>query len=178
MSEAILAGGCFWCLEAVFQRLRGVDQVVSGYTGGQVEAPSYREVCSEDTGHAEAVRITFDPESITFRELLEVFFAVHDPTTRDRQGPDVGTQYRSAIYYRSEGQRETARQVIQELEEGGLYDAPIVTELEAAGEFYPAEEEHQDYYRRHPERMYCRAVISPKIRKLRDGFREKLRERS
>jgi len=164
---ATLAGGCFWCLEAVFQRLRGVVSVESGYTGGHVENPTYRQVCTGTTGHAEAVRITFDPEVISYRDLLDVFFEIHDPTTLNRQGADVGPQYRSAIFYHSEEQRATAESVIAELQAERYRDRPIVTEVVAAGEFYLAEPEHQDYYRRNPEAPYCRIVIAPKLAKLR-----------
>jgi len=164
---ATLAGGCFWCLEAVFQRLRGVVSVESGYTGGHFENPTYRQVCTGTTGHAEAVRITFDPEVISYRDLLDVFFEIHDPTTLNRQGADVGPQYRSAIFYHSEEQRATAESVIAELQAERYRDRPIVTEVVAAGEFYLAEPEHQDYYRRNPEAPYCRIVIAPKLAKLR-----------
>jgi peptide-methionine (S)-S-oxide reductase len=172
---ATLAGGCFWCLEAVFAELAGVDGVVSGYTGGRVENPGYPLVCSGTTGHAEAVQITFDPAAISYRDLLEVFFAFHDPTTRDRQGPDVGSQYRSAIFYHSADQRATAEAVMAELAAEGLWDDPIVTELAPAGRFWPAEAHHQDYYRNNASQPYCRAMIAPKLAKLRARYRERLR---
>jgi peptide-methionine (S)-S-oxide reductase len=172
---ATLAGGCFWCLEAVFQELRGVHSVTSGYTGGQVPNPSYRQVCSGTTGHAEAVRIVFDPAVVSYRELLQVFFATHDPTTRHRQGADVGPQYRSAIFYHSPEQQATAEAVIAELTRDDVFGAPIVTERVPAGEFYPAEDYHEDYYARNREQPYCRIVIDPKVAKLRKQFREKLK---
>ncbi|HXF96888.1 MAG TPA: peptide-methionine (S)-S-oxide reductase MsrA [Gemmatimonadales bacterium] len=172
---ATLAGGCFWCLEAVFQQLRGVERVQSGYAGGHVPNPSYEQVCTGTTGHAEVVQIIFDPEVITFRELLEVFFTVHDPTTLNRQGPDVGTQYRSAIFYHSPEQQAAARQVIGELEARKLWDDPIVTEVAPLTAFYPAEEYHRDYYRRNPNQAYCRAVVAPKVAKARKLFLEKLK---
>lgn len=172
---ATLAGGCFWCLEAVYKELRGVTAVTSGYTGGHVTNPSYRQVCSGTTGHAEAVRIVFDPTVISYRDLLEVFFGTHDPTTRDRQGADVGPQYRSAIFYHSPEQQETAGAVIAELGREHVFGAPIVTEVAPAAAFYPAEDYHADYYARNREQPYCRIVIDPKVAKLRARFREKLR---
>ncbi|MBI5445396.1 MAG: peptide-methionine (S)-S-oxide reductase MsrA [Deltaproteobacteria bacterium] len=173
---AVLAGGCFWCLEAAFQTLRGVAEVRPGYTGGDASEPSYEEVCTGRTGHAEAVEVRFDPGVISYRELLEVFFALHDPTTPNRQGADVGTQYRSAIFYGSEAQRRTAEEVVAELEREGLWDAPIVTELAPLGPFFEAEPYHRDYYRRNASQGYCRIVIEPKLRKLRARFLEKLKE--
>ena len=167
---ATLAGGCFWCLEAVFQPLKGVERVVSGYIGGRVANPSYEAVCSGLTGHAEAVEITFDPAVISYREILKLFFAFHDPTTRNRQGPDIGTQYRSAIFTHSAAQRDEATRVVRELGSDGTFPAPIVTEISPAGAFYPAEEYHQDYFRRNPEKGYCQAMISPKISKLRAHY--------
>lgn len=163
---ATLAGGCFWCLEAVFELRRGVEAVESGYTGGRVANPTYREVCSGTTGHAEAVRITFDPSAVTYRELLDLFFTIHDPTTFNRQGADVGTQYRSAIFYHSPEQRAVAEQVIAELQAERYPDRPIVTEVVPAGDFFPAEAEHREYYRRHPDAPYCQVVIAPKVAKL------------
>src|SRR6185295_9442131 len=159
---ATLAGGCFWCLEAVYNELRGVDKVVSGYSGGDVHNPSYRDVCSGQTGHAEVVQITFDPQVVTFRELLQVFFTIHDPTTRDRQGMDVGTQYRSAIFYHTPEQKTVAENVIAEMEAAKIYDAPIVTEVTPFTIFYPAEDYHQRYYEQNPDEGYCRAIIAPK----------------
>jgi peptide-methionine (S)-S-oxide reductase len=172
---ATLAGGCFWCIEAVFLELAGVERVVSGYAGGHVPNPSYELVCMGVSGHAEVVQVTFDPEVISFRELLEVFFTVHDPTTLNRQGPDSGTQYRSAIYYHSDEQRMTAEGVIAELDQGTVWDDPIVTEVQALDTFYPAEEYHQDYYRRNAEQPYCQAIVAPKVAKARATFMEKLR---
>jgi peptide-methionine (S)-S-oxide reductase len=171
---ATLGGGCFWCLEAVFEQLRGVEQVVSGYSGGTVVNPSYQRVSSGTTGHAEVVQITFDPQIITFKELLEVFFTIHDPTTLNRQGADVGSQYRSAIFYHSDGQRALAERAIQELEAAGIWDAPIVTEITPFGRFYRAEDYHQEYFRRNPEQAYCQVVIAPKVVKFRRRYLEKL----
>jgi peptide-methionine (S)-S-oxide reductase len=168
--KATLAGGCFWCLEAVFQRLKGVDSVVSGYTGGHLGAPSYHDVCSGHTGHAEAVQISFDPATIDFNTLLEVFFALHDPTTLNRQGNDVGTQYRSAVFYHNESQHAEARAMIEALNGSGRFSRPIVTELHPAGAFYPAETEHQNYYNTHSWAPYCQVVIEPKVRKLLHEF--------
>ena len=164
---ATLAGGCFWCLEAVFDDLKGVAKVDSGYAGGHVPRPTYEAVCSGTTGHAEVVQITFDPAQVSYRDLLHVFFAIHDPTTPDRQGADVGTQYRSAIFYHSSEQRADAEAVIAELTAEGVFDDPIVTEVVPFTEFHPAEEYHRDYYRRNPTQGYCRAVIAPKVAKLR-----------
>jgi peptide-methionine (S)-S-oxide reductase len=172
---ATIAGGCFWCLEAVFERLRGVERVVSGYTGGGGPA-SYREVCSGRTGHAEAIQVTFDAQEISFREVVEMFFAFHDPTTRDRQGPDVGSQYRSAIFFASSEQERIAREVIGELTEQKVFSAPIVTEVAPLGTFYSAEDYHQGYYRTNPEQPYCRAMIAPKVAKLRAKYASRLRE--
>lgn len=173
---ATLAGGCFWCLEAVFERLRGVTRVVSGYAGGTVPAPSYREVCGGGTGHAEVVQVTFDPAELSYRELLELFFVFHDPTTLDRQGADTGTQYRSAILHHSAEQERTAREVIAQLTADRVYDDPIVTELAPLTEFFAAEEHHQGYFQRNAEQPYCRAVIAPKVAKLRARFAARLRE--
>ena len=175
MATATLAGGCFWCLEAVFLRLRGVHRVESGYAGGHVENPNYRAVCSGTTGHAEVVQIEFDPEVISYRELLEVFFAIHDPTTLNRQGADVGTQYRSAIFYHDQAQQQTAERTIAELEEQKIWDDPVVTEIVPLERFYPAEDYHREYYDRNPEQGYCQVVISPKVAKLRQKFAEKLK---
>ncbi|PYS81996.1 MAG: peptide-methionine (S)-S-oxide reductase [Acidobacteria bacterium] len=172
---ATLAGGCFWCLEAVFKDLRGVRSVVSGYAGGDVPRPTYREVCEGTTGHAEVVQVTFDPREVSFRELLEVFFTVHDPTTLNRQGADVGTQYRSAIFYHTPAQREAAEQVIAEMTEARVWDAPIVTEVAPLTEFYAAEDYHQNYFENNPAQPYCRAVVAPKVAKFRKHFLEKLK---
>ncbi len=173
---ATLAGGCFWCLEAIFSELRGVEKVVSGYSGGRVPNPSYREVCTGTTGHAEAVQITFDPQIISYRELLEVFFTIHDPTTLNRQGADVGTQYRSAIFFHTSEQARIAQEVIEELEAAKIWDAPIVTEVTPFKAFYPAEDDHQEYFRRNPDQSYCRVVIEPKVAKFRRQFLAKLKK--
>jgi peptide-methionine (S)-S-oxide reductase len=173
---ATLGGGCFWCLEAVFERVRGVEDVVPGYAGGDAPDPDYRAVCSGGTGHAEVVRLTFDPRTISFAAILEIFFAVHDPTTLDRQGADVGTQYRSLILYHSEAQEREAERAIAELEEEGLFGAPIVTEVAPLEMFYPAEPYHREYFRRNPGQAYCRVVIAPKVARLRESFRELLKE--
>lgn len=174
--HATLAGGCFWCLEAVFERLRGVARVESGYLGGTVPYPTYEAVCSGLTGHAEAVRISFDPAVIGYRTLLELFFAFHDPTTLNRQGPDVGSQYRSAIFTHSAEQDRMARAVIGELEAAGVFDDPIVTEVVPAPTWYPAEAYHHGYYRRYPDRAYCAATIGPKVAKLRAQYPGLLKE--
>jgi peptide-methionine (S)-S-oxide reductase len=171
-----LAGGCFWCLEAVFERMKGVERVVSGYTGGGDRRPSYREVCTGTTGHAEAIQVTFDPAQVSCRQLLEVFFAFHDPTTVDRQGPDQGPQYRSAIFPADAVQERTARDVIATLTEAQVFPAPIVTRIEPAAPFFAAEEYHQGYYRQNPEQPYCRAMIDPKVAKLRARYADRLRE--
>jgi peptide-methionine (S)-S-oxide reductase len=173
--QAILGGGCFWCLEAVFEQLRGVDSVESGYAGGHTPKPTYKEVCGGNTGHAEVVRITFDPTIITFRELLEVFFAIHDPTTLNRQGNDEGTQYRSVIYCQTPEQRAAAEAVVAEIAAQKLYPNPIVTELAGPVEFFKAEDYHQGYYRANPGQGYCQAVVSPKVAKARSKFAAKLR---
>ena len=175
LDTATIAGGCFWCLEAIFERLAGVERVVSGYTGGSVPEPTYDDVCGGATGHAEAVQISFDPSVISYRQLLEIFFAFHDPTTLNRQGPDVGTQYRSAIFYRDDEQARTARAVIADLEGKRIFGAPIVTEVTPLTVFYPAEAYHQQYFQRQPERMYCQAMIAPKVAKLRKAYSSKLR---
>ncbi len=173
---ATLGGGCFWCVEATLAALRGVEQVVSGYAGGQMPDPSYRAVCSGATGHAEVVQVTFDPAQIAYRDLLEVFFTVHDPTTRNRQGADVGTQYRSVIFYHTSEQRETAEAVIRELDRDQVFPGPIVTEVAPLERFYPAEEYHQRYFERNPYQGYCQAVILPKLVKLREKHRHRLRD--
>ncbi len=171
---ATLAGGCFWCLEAVFELLRGVERVESGYSGGHVPHPSYRQVCTGETGHAEVVQITFDPQTTSFRELVEVFFAVHDPTTPNRQGPDVGTQYRSVVFYHDHAQKAVAEEAIAELETANIWDRPIVTEVTPFATFYPAEEYHQQYYRRNGDQPYCQIVVTPKVAKFRAQYLEKL----
>ena len=172
---ATLAGGCFWCLEAVFDDLKGVLDVVSGYAGGSLPDPTYQQVCTGATGHAEAVQITFEPIRLTYKELLEVFFTIHDPTTLNRQGPDVGTQYRSAIFYHSPEQKATAEQVIQELQAEKVFDRPIVTELLPFTQFYPAEDYHQEYFARNPYQPYCQMVVAPKVAKFRKYYLERLK---
>ena len=172
---ATLGGGCFWCLEAVFEQLQGVKEVVSGYSGGDVVDPSYKQVCRGTTGHAEVVQVTFDPRVITYRQILEVFFDVHDPTTLNRQGADVGPQYRSAIFYHDDRQREIAEEMIEGLDEQELWDRPIVTEVTPFEAFYEAEDYHQEYYRENPRQPYCRAVISPKVAKFRRHYGPRLK---
>jgi peptide-methionine (S)-S-oxide reductase len=175
MSEqATLAGGCFWCLEAVFEQLKGVEKVVSGYCGGSVANPTYEQVCTGRTGHAEVLQVTFDPSVIGYRDILDVFFATHDPTTKNRQGADVGTQYRSAIFYHSPEQKEIAEKRIAELNAEQIWPAPIVTEVVPLDEFYPAEGYHQGYYSGNPAQGYCMAVISPKVAKFRKQFAHRL----
>ncbi len=175
MATTTLAGGCFWCLEAVFLRLRGVQRVESGYAGGHLDNPTYRAVCSGTTGHAEVVQVEFDPQEISYRELLEVFFAIHDPTTLNRQGADVGTQYRSAIFYHDDAQKQDAEAMIRELTAQQIWEQPIVTEVVPLTRFYPAEDYHREYYDRNPEQGYCQVVISPKVAKLRQKFAAKLK---
>ncbi len=172
---ATLGGGCFWCLEPVVMRLRGVTRVVSGYAGGSVSNPSYEAVCSGRTGHAEVIQVTFDPAEISYRELLEVFFAFHDPTTLNRQGPDSGTQYRSIIATHSPAQEATARAMIAELDAEQLFDGKIVTEVTPLATFWPAERYHQEYFERNPEKAYCAAMIAPKVAKLRRAWSERLK---
>jgi peptide-methionine (S)-S-oxide reductase len=172
---ATLAGGCFWCLEAIFQPLRGVEHVVSGYSGGTVPRPTYEQVCTGSTGHAESVQITFDPVVISYHDLLRIFFAFHDPTTRNRQGPDEGTQYRSAIFWHDATQKGVATQVITELEKEHVFRSPIVTQVVPFTAFYPAEGYHQDYYRRNANQPYCQVVISPKVSKLRKEYADRLK---
>lgn len=173
---ATLAGGCFWCLEAAFVQLQGVERVTSGYTGGTVDDPSYEAVCEGDTGHAEVVQIEFDPAVIGFRDLLEVFFSIHDPTTLNRQGADVGTQYRSAIFYHNAEQRATAEAVIAEYNAEKLWGKPIVTEVVPLTRFYPAEAYHRDYYARNPNQPYCLGVVAPKVAKVRTKWAGKLKK--
>jgi len=170
---ATLGGGCFWCLEAVYQEFEGVLAVTSGYMGGDTATPTYRDVCSGTTGHVEVVQVAFDPAVTSYREILEVFFTIHDPTSRDRQGNDVGSQYRSAIFYHSEGQRAVAEEVIRALDAEGIWSAPIVTEVRPASTFYPAEDYHQEYFRNNPEQPYCRFVVEPKVVKFRRKFAHK-----
>ena len=170
-----LAGGCFWCLEAVFEQLQGVKKVVSGYSGGHMPNPTYQQVCGGDTGHAEVTQLHFDPHIISFRELLEVFFTIHDPTTLNRQGPDVGSHYRSAIFYHTPEQKATAEELIRQLEGSGTWTQSVVTEVTPLESFYPAEEYHQEYYRRNPDQAYCQLVISPKVAKFRKQYLARLR---
>lgn len=175
METATLGGGCFWCLEAALRQLQGVESVISGYAGGSIERPSYRQVCEGETGHAEVVQINFDPEVIDYATLLKAFFAIHDPTTRDRQGNDVGPQYRSVIFTHSAAQEGAARRIITELESQRIWPDPIVTEVRPAPVFWPAEEYHQDYLARNPAQPYCAAVVAPKAAKLRRMFAERLK---
>jgi peptide-methionine (S)-S-oxide reductase len=172
----ILGGGCFWCLEAVFSELHGVEDVVSGYSGGSVPNPSYQQICNGATGHAEVVQITFDPDIISFKELLDIFLTIHDPTTLNRQGADAGTQYRSVIFYRTKEQERIAREVITEVEVSKIWKTPILTELAPFKVFYPAEEYHQKYFKRNPNQMYCSVVISPKLAKFRKRYFTKLKK--
>jgi peptide-methionine (S)-S-oxide reductase len=176
LEVAHLAGGCFWCLEAVYDELKGVVDVVSGYSGGQVSNPSYEAVCTGETGHAETVQVTFDPQEISYEQLLQVFFTIHDPTTLNRQGADVGTQYRSAIFYHSAEQNATAEKVIKDLEAENIWGKPIVTQLVPFSVFYPAEAYHQEYFKRNPYQGYCMAVIAPKVSKFRHTYLEMLKK--
>jgi peptide-methionine (S)-S-oxide reductase len=176
LEKATLAGGCFWCLEAVYDELMGVESVESGYSGGHVINPNYAQVCDGDTGHAESVQIKFDPDVISYRDLLNVFFTIHDPTTLDRQGADVGKQYRSAIFYHNEEQKKTAVQVIKDITEADIWTNPIVTEVVPFDKFYIAEDYHQEYFKKNPFQGYCRAVIAPKVAKFRHHFVEKLKK--
>jgi len=173
---ATLAGGCFWCLEAVYQDMAGVLRVESGYMGGHLENPTYEQVCAGHTGHAEVVQITFDPGLTSYREILSVFFSIHDPTTRDRQGNDVGTQYRSAIFYHDDAQRAAAEDLIRELTAEEAFPAPIVTKVEPAEAFYKAEAYHQNYFRNHPQQPYCAFVVAPKVKKFREKYAARLRQ--
>ena len=172
---ATLGGGCFWCLEAVFDELEGVESVESGYAGGHVANPTYEQVCAETTGHAEVVRVTFDPNELSYRDLLGVFFSIHDPTTPNRQGGDVGTQYRSAIFTHSPEQTAAAGQVIRELDEARVFDAPVITEVRPLERFYQAEDYHQEYFARNPGQGYCQAVVAPKVAKFRRQHLERLK---
>lgn len=172
---ATLGGGCFWCLEAVYEQLQGVERVVSGYSGGQVENPTYNAVCSGTTGHAEVVQVTFDPAVVSFREVLEVFFTIHDPTTLNRQGADVGTQYRSAVFYHSDEQRRVAEETIRDLEAEEVWEDPIVTQVTPFTGFYPAEDYHQGYFRAHGRQPYCQVVIAPKVAKFRQKYLSRLK---
>lgn len=175
MEKATFGAGCFWCVEAVFQRLNGVTSVVSGYAGGNVKNPTYREICGGRTGHAEVAQITFDPNVITYEELLEVFWKTHDPTTLNRQGADVGTQYRSVIFYHNDSQKELAEHYKLKLDQSGLFSDPIVTEIKPLPEFYEAEDYHQNYFNTNPSQPYCSVVIGPKIEKMSEVFAAKLK---
>ncbi|MGH7461467.1 MAG: peptide-methionine (S)-S-oxide reductase MsrA [Longimicrobiales bacterium] len=172
---ATLAGGCFWCLEAVYDQLKGVEDVVSGYMGGRRPNPTYEQVCSGATGHAEVVQVTFDPDLVSFRELLEVFFTIHDPTTLNKQGADVGTQYRSAIFHHSSTQKQIAEDVIREFNQQGVWNQPIVTEVTEAVPFYAAEAYHEEYFERNPNAGYCQVVVAPKVAKFRKTFLQRLK---
>jgi peptide-methionine (S)-S-oxide reductase len=174
VKTATLAGGCFWCLDGAYRDLRGVIAVESGYAGGHAESPTYEQVCTGTTGHAEVVQVAYDPGEITYRDLLEIFFSMHDPTTLNRQGADVGTQYRSAIFYHDEAQKEEAERIIAELETESAYDDPIVTEVTALSGFYPAEDTHQDYFRQNPNNGYCQVVVAPKLAKFRAKYAARL----
>lgn len=175
LETATLAAGCFWCVEAVFDDLKGVEDVVSGYSGGRIENPTYAQVCDGTTGYAEVIQIRFDPSEITFKEILEVFFTVHDPTTLNRQGHDVGTQYRSAVFYHNDEQRRVAEEVIAEITAAGIYDDPIVTEITPFDKFWPAEDYHQEYFANNPKQPYCAAVVAPKVAKFRQKFLDRLK---
>ncbi len=176
LETATLGAGCFWCVEAVFDDLKGVTDVVSGYSGGHTTNPTYREVCSETTGHAEVTQIEFNPQELSFADLLRVFFAVHDPTTLNRQGNDVGSSYRSAIFYHSDEQKQTAEEIINEVNAAGIYDKPIVTEVTKFDKFYPAEDYHQEYFANNPTQPYCAAVVAPKVAKFRKQFIDRLKK--
>ncbi len=174
LERATFGGGCFWCVEAALKPLDGVERVTSGYAGGHAEDPSYNEVCRGSTGHAEVVQVAYDPEEISYPDLLEVFFTIHDPTTEDREGPDVGSQYRSIVLYHDDEQREIVEAFVVELEESGAYDDSIVTEIEPLEEFYEAEEHHQDYFEKNPQDAYCRMHAAPKVEKVRERFTDQL----
>lgn len=176
MAEATLGGGCFWCTEAIFQRLAGVSHVEPGYSGGKTDNPTYEAVCQGTTGHAEVIRIEYDPEMIDFTSLLEIFFQTHDPTTLNRQGADVGTQYRSVIFYHDDAQQAAAESFVKQLDEAKEFSAPIVTEISPLGSYFPAENYHQNYFAAHPNQSYCAAVIAPKVDKFRRKFAAKLKE--
>ena len=178
LETATLAAGCFWCIEAVFDDLKGVEDVVSGYSGGNTENPTYRQVCDGNTGHAEVAQIRFDPSVISFKDILRVFFAVHDPTTLNRQGNDVGTQYRSAIFYHNDEQKRDAEEVIKEITDEGVYDNPIVTEVTSFEKFWPAEDYHQEYFLNNPSQPYCQAVVAPKVAKFRKKFVDRLKSKA
>lgn len=175
MQNIVLGGGCFWCVEAVFQLFDGIEELMPGYAGGKTPNPSYREVCSGSTGHAEVVRVTWDPEKLNLEDVLTLFFHAHDPTTLNRQGNDVGTQYRSAIFYQNEEEKETIDRVIAEIEEKRVWNRPIVTQVEPLTEFFPAEDYHKNYYQEHPSQPYCNIVIGPKVQKMKNQFSQLLK---
>lgn len=175
LETATLAGGCFWCTEAVFDDLKGVQDVVSGYSGGHKENPTYQEVCSDTTGHAEVVQIKFDPSELSYEDLLRVFFTVHDPTTLNRQGNDIGKSYRSAIFYHNDEQKQAAEKIIGEITKEGVYDNPIVTEVAAFDKFWPAEDYHNEYFTNNPNQPYCAAVVAPKVAKFRQKFADRVK---
>lgn len=175
LETATLAGGCFWCIEPVFDDLKGVEEVASGYSGGHTENPTYQQVCSETTGHAEVIQVKFNPNEISFKEILQIFFSVHDPTTLNRQGNDVGSSYRSAIFYHSDEQKRVAEEVIKEVTEEGVYDNPIVTQVAPFDKFYIAENYHQEYFANNPNQPYCAAVVAPKVAKFRKKFVDRLK---
>ncbi len=177
LEKATLGGGCFWCLEAVFDQLEGVHEASSGYSGGHVKNPSYKAVCTGETGHAEVIQVAFDPEVISFTELLEVFFSIHDPTTLNRQGNDIGTQYRSAIFYHTEDQKSITGNVIQKLTESRVYKNPIVTEVEPFDIFYKAEDYHQEYFANNGSQPYCQLVVAPKVKKFKEAFQNRLKDK-
>ena len=177
LETATLAAGCFWCVEAIFDDLKGVQDVVSGYTGGHIENPTYHQVCSDTTGHAESIQIIFDSDAISYKEILQIFLTVHDPTTLNRQANDIGTSYRSAIFYHDALQRRIAEETIAEFENERIYDRPIVTEVKAFDKFWPAEDYHQEYFENNPNQPYCMAVVSPKVAKFRSKFASKLKSR-
>ncbi len=177
LQKATFGSGCFWCTEAIFELVEGVDSVASGYTGGKIKNPTYEQVCSEKTGHAEAIQLTFDPEVISYDELLEIFWKTHDPTTLNRQGNDAGTQYRSVIFYNSEEQKQLAEKYKEALDKSGAWEHPIVTEILPATEFYKAENYHQDYYSNNPNQGYCAFIITPKVEKFKEVFKDKLKEK-
>ncbi len=176
LDSVILGGGCFWCIEAILNELKGVEKVESGYSGGNLKNPTYEEVCSGKTGHAEVVKITFDPEIISYEKLVEIFFHIHDPTTLNRQGNDVGTQYRSVIFYNSDEQKKSAEDVIKKISDSGLWDDPIVTDVTALDVYYPAEDYHQDYYNNNKEKSYCSIVIAPKIAKFYEEYKDLIKD--
>jgi peptide-methionine (S)-S-oxide reductase len=178
LQTATLAGGCFWCLEAVYDEIKGVHSVESGYAGGHTDHPTYRDVCNGDTGHAEVIQVHFDPSVVSYRDLLNVFFAIHDPTTLNRQGADVGTQYRSAIFYHDEEQKKIAEELIRDLNAQQIWDKPIVTQVEKLDKFYVAEDYHQEYFARNPYQPYCMAVVAPKVSKFRKHFLEMLKKQT